>query len=141
MYVHCQHPEDYPQSFAEIHSFQHDLGVWHQSDHVTRWWVWPHERRPLHLQDSTGKETRPSTELHAWIKLSASLSIASCHSNRWSTRLLFPKKIQIKHTHTHTYTHTHAHTHYAHTCTHTHACTHACTYTHTHAHTHMHAHT
>ena len=82
MYVHCQHPEDYPQSFAEIHSFQHDLGVWHQPDHVTRWWVWLHERCPLHLQDSTGRNN--TINWVAWL-----------HVN----------------THTDTHTHTHTHTH------------------------------
>ena len=65
VYAHCQHLEDCPQFFAELHSFQHDLGVWHQSDHVTGWWVWPpdHERCPPHLQDNTGRKQH-STGLH-----------------------------------------------------------------------------
>ena len=66
VYAHCQHLEDCPQFFAELHSFQHDLGVWHQSDHVTGWWVWPpdHERCPPHLQDNTGRKQH--CQLVAW---------------------------------------------------------------------------
>ena len=58
MYAHCQHLEDCPQFFAEPHSFQHDLGTWYQSDHVTGWWVWlpDHETCPPHLQDNTRTE-------------------------------------------------------------------------------------
>ena len=67
VYAHCQHLEDCPQFFAELHSFQHDLGVWNQSDHVTGWWVWPpdHERCPPHLQDNTGRKQH--CQLVAWL--------------------------------------------------------------------------